>query len=210
MTQGSEASANEARLIAARISRIMPYLVVLAIAGYLYFLAGKIDFVAPGGRIGPNFWPKTILGMAMVTCVYEIAKNLFFGRNDHDLEGVLSSVLKTVPAEAGTAAAAPAEAEAAAEEEKKYPHLLWSGIALTVAYVALIDRLGFFLCTLIYLAAFMWIGRYRRAGVVLATSLIGSLVFMYVFMKVVYVSLPLGVEPFSQVSFLLMRLMGIR
>ena len=30
------------------------------------------------------------------------------------------------------------------------------------------------------------------------------------FMKVVYVSLPLGVEPFSQVTFLLMRLMGIR
>jgi hypothetical protein len=29
-------------------------------------------------------------------------------------------------------------------------------------------------------------------------------------MKIVYVSLPLGVDPFSQVSFLLMRLMGIR
>ena len=45
---------------------------------------------------------------------------------------------------------------------------------------------------------------------VLATSLVGSLLFMFMFMKVVYVSLPLGHEPFSQVSFLLMRLMGIR
>jgi hypothetical protein len=29
-------------------------------------------------------------------------------------------------------------------------------------------------------------------------------------MKVVYVSLPLGIEPFAQVSFALMRLMGIK
>ncbi len=210
MTAGSDPSRNEARLIAARISRIMPYLVVLAIASYLYFLAGRIDFVAPGGRIGPNFWPKTILTLAIVTCIYEIAKNLFFGRTKHDLEGVLSSVLKTVPMEVPAGAEAPPEAETAAPEERTYPHLLWTGIALTIAYVVLIDKLGFFLCTLFYLAAFMWVGRYRRIGVVLATSLIGSLVFMYVFMKVVYVSLPLGVEPFAQVTFLLMRLMGIR
>ena len=39
----------------------------------------KIDFVAPGGRIGPDVWPKAILGLAMVTCVYEIVKNLLFG-----------------------------------------------------------------------------------------------------------------------------------
>ncbi len=41
-------------------------------------------------------------------------------------------------------------------------------------------------------------------------SVIGSLAFMFMFMKVVYVSLPLGVEPFAQVSFLLMRVMGIK
>jgi putative tricarboxylic transport membrane protein len=33
---------------------------------------------------------------------------------------------------------------------------------------------------------------------------------MFMFMKVVYVSLPLGIEPFAQVSFALMRLMGIK
>ncbi len=98
----------------------------------------------------------------------------------------------------------------AAAQEKTYPHLLWIGIAMTVAYAVLIDKLGFFLCTLIYLVAFMWIGRYRRIGVILVTSLIGSLAFMFMFMKIVYVSLPLGVDPFSQLSFLLMRLMAIK
>ena len=113
---------------------------------------------------------------------------------------LLASVQKDVPMELPIAAA----------EEKTYPHLLWIGIVMTVAYAVLIDKLGFFLCTFIYLAAFMWIGRYRRSGIILITSLVGSLAFMFMFMKIVYVSLPLGVDPFSQVSFLLMRLMGIK
>jgi hypothetical protein len=191
--------------MAVRMRRIVPYLVVFLIAGYLYFLTGRIDFVAPGGRVGPILWPKTILALALLTCVYEILKNLFSGNAGHDLEGVLGSVLKEVPPEAQ-----PDAAPAQTEEERTYPHLLWIGIAMTVAYVLLIDKLGFFLCTLGYLAAFMWVGRYRRAGVILATSLVGSLAFMFMFMKVVYVLLPLGVEPFAQVSFFLMRIMGIK
>jgi putative tricarboxylic transport membrane protein len=88
--------------------------------------------------------------------------------------------------------------------------LIVSGIVLTVLYVLVIERLGFFLTTFLYLAAFTWIGRYRRPVIVLVSSLVGSLFFMFMFMKVVYVSLPLGQGPFSQVTFLLMRLMGIR
>ena len=178
----------------------LPYVIVLAIAGFLYYRATQIDFVAPGGRIGPDVWPKAILVLAIIACIYEIAKNLLFGKWVRDMTGVLGSVLKDIPMDAvseepGTAS---------------YPHLLWTGIALTVLYVVLIEMLGFFLCTAIYLALFMWVGRYRRVGVIAATSVIGALAFMFMFMKVVYVSLPLGVEPFAQVSFLLMRVMGIR
>ncbi|MBI5911983.1 MAG: tripartite tricarboxylate transporter TctB family protein [Betaproteobacteria bacterium] len=183
------------------LRRNAPYLAVFAIAAYLYFLTREIDFAAPGGRIGPDFWPKAILLLAMAACAYEIAKNLLFGKTARELAGVLQSIV----------AEAPVETSAVPEEEQRtYPHLLLIGIAMTVAYVLLIERLGFFLCTFIYLAGFTLVGRYRRIGVVLASSLIGSLVFMFVFMKIVYVSLPLGQAPFSEVSFFLMRLMGIR
>jgi hypothetical protein len=91
--------------MAVRMHKILPYVIVLAIVSYLYFLAAKINFVAPGGRIGPDFWPKLILAMAMVTCVYEIVKNLFFGKSDRDLEGVLASVLKDAPIELPAAGA---------------------------------------------------------------------------------------------------------
>jgi putative tricarboxylic transport membrane protein len=72
------------------------------------------------------------------------------------------------------------------------------------------NTLGFFLDTFIYMTAFMLIGRYRRIWIAVIVSLIGSLIFMYVFMKIVYVSLPIGSPPFSEVSILLMQWMGIR
>jgi putative tricarboxylic transport membrane protein len=80
---------------------------------------------------------------------------------------------------------------------------------ITALYVPGMDYLGFFLATVAYLAAFMAVGRYRRWGVVAATSVLGSLAFVYVFMKVVYVSLPLGVGPFRDVSTALMSVLGI-
>jgi len=188
---------------------VVPYVVVLAIVVSLFVIASRIEFTAPGGRIGPNFWPKAILILAMVTCAYEIVKRLFFAKGDEaDLEGVLGSVLKATPAAQEEREAA--ASESAADETALYPRLLWAGIALTVAYLFAVEKLGFFLCTALYLGIFMWTGRYRRIGVIVATSLIGALAFVFVFMKIVYVSLPLGVEPFAQVSYLLMKLLAIR
>lgn len=186
-------------IMLSRLRKAMPYFIVLAITGALLVMANRIDFVAPGGRIGPDFWPKVILGLATITCVYEILKTLFWDQ-DGEVGGVLESIIEETPG-GGAVETVP---------ERRFPRLILGGIALTVAYVLLIERVGFFLCTFIYLAAFAWIGRYRRPFVVLASSLIGSLLFMFVFMKVVYVSLPLGQEPFSYVTFMLMRLMGIR
>jgi putative tricarboxylic transport membrane protein len=61
-----------------------------------------------------------------------------------------------------------------------------------------------------YVAAFIALGGYRRWGVVAAVSVIGTVLLLFFFMKVVYVSLPLGQEPFLQVTLLLMKIMGIR
>lgn len=183
-----------------RLRRTLPYVIVLAVTGVLFVFANRITFVAPGGRIGPDVWPKAILALAMLTCAFQIVKTFFFDEAGEQVPGVLESIIEEAPPDEVTETA----------PEARYPHLIVGGIALTVAYVLLIERLGFFLCTFAYLAAFAWIGRYRRPLVVLVSSLIGSLLFMFVFMKVVYVSLPLGQEPFSQVTFLLMRLMGIR
>jgi putative tricarboxylic transport membrane protein len=185
-----------------RLRRALPYAIVLVLTAALFVLARRIEFAAPGGRIGPDFWPKAILGLAMLTCAYQIVKTLFFDAIGGEVGGVLGTIVdQAADRDAG---------DARDEPPATYPRLIVAGIALTVAYVLLIEHLGFFLCTFAYLAAFTWIGRYRRPLVVLASSALGGLAFMFTFMKVVYVSLPLGQEPFSQVTFALMRLMGIR
>lgn len=183
-----------------RIRKALPYALLLAGAGYFYYLATGFDFVAPGGRIGPDFWPKAVLGLLIASCAYELVKIVFFERSPADLSGVLQDILQ----------AAPAEETQAGEEAGPFPNLLAAGIVLTVAYVFLIDKLGFFLCTFLYLSAFMYVGRYRRLGVIVATGFLGSLAFVFIFMKVVYVSLPLGEAPFASVSLLLLHLLGIK
>ena len=181
-----------------RLKKQIPYVIVLLISAYLYYRATQFDFVAPHERIGPDAWPKAMLILMMVTCAYEIIKKLFFAKGEDEVAGVLESIIE----------------EASVDEPqappRSYPKLLLAGACMTVAYPALIDTLGFFICTVLFLAGFTWVGGYRRPSVMLAVSLVGGLVFMFVFMKVVYVSLPLGVGPFGQVSVQLMQLMGIR
>jgi putative tricarboxylic transport membrane protein len=95
-----------------------------------------------------------------------------------------------------------------AEGERDW-RLLAGGIGLTILYVPGIAYLGFFLATALFLAAFMWVGRFRRPKIVAAASVLGSLTFVFVFMKVVYVSLPLGVGPFRTLSAWIMAALGI-
>lgn len=183
----------------ARLRAQIPYVIVFLLAGFLYYRATRIEFVAPGGRIGPDVWPRAILGLAMLTAVYEVIKNLIFYKGRHEIDGVLESIAEVTPVEP------PEQAPA-----RSYSWPLVAGAGMTIAYAALIQTLGFYLSTVLFLAGFTWVGRYRRIGVILASSVLGGLVFMFIFMKVVYVSLPLGVGPFEQLSILLMRLMGIR
>jgi putative tricarboxylic transport membrane protein len=189
-----------------KAKRIAPYVVVLLISIYLYYIAGQFEFMARAGHLGPDFWPKTVLVLMIVACIYEIVKQLFSktgGNTGGVLEEIIEESSQEHPEAAGT------RRETLTAEETTYPHLLVIGIGLTLAYVLLLDILGFFLCTLLFLALFMYVGRYRRLGVVAATSLVGSLVFMFVFMKIVYVSLPIGKGPFSTVSLFLMKVMGV-
>lgn len=187
-----------------RLKAQVPYVAVLLISGYLFYRSTQFGFDAPGGRIGPDVWPKAILGLAMLTCVYEIVKNLLLSGGRYEIPGVLESIVEEAPAEQ-----TPVD-DAQSPPRRAFPHLLIFGAVMTVAYALLVDKLGFFLCTALFLAGFTWVGRYRRPGVIVATSLIGSFVFMFTFMKIVYVSLPLGIGSFEQVSILLMKLMGIR
>jgi len=177
---------------------IAPYAAILVINIFLYYEALQI---APASetRLGAGFWPKTILLLAIATCVWEIARKV----------GV--RVVRSHRNRRGRDDAALIPRERPAEDAPEIGRLVpWMGIALTAAYVFTFPWLGYFLATFLYVTAFVYLGNYRRVWVSAGIGLIASLGFMFLFMRIVYVSLPIGIGPFGQLSALLMRAMGIK
>ena len=180
----------------------LPYALVGGFASYLYYAATRIDFHRRADTLGPDVWPKLVLGLMIAVCLYEIVRVVLSPRR----RGVATGVLQEI-AEESVAKHGGGESLALGPRS---PLTLLGGIALTAFYVWIIQRLGFVLATAPYLVAFIALGGYRRWAVNAAVSVIGTLAMMFFFMKVVYVSLPIGQEPFAQVTLALMRLMGIR
>ena len=143
-----------------------------------------------------------ILGLVIATCLYEIVKRLAFRQQGEGIGGMLEEMVEESAREHGDAGAA--------APQERHPWLLAAGMALAALYVYSLQALGFVSATVPYLVAFIALGGYRRWGIIVAVSVVGTLAMMFFFMKVVYVSLPIGHEPFAQVMLLLMKLMGIR
>jgi uncharacterized protein with PQ loop repeat len=179
-------------MVAEKAKRIIPYVIIVLVSLYFYYLAGQFRFSAKAGNLGPDFWPKLLLGLTMAACLYEIVKMALF--------------LKFAPPKE----AAEEQSAKAQTKKKTYPGLLVIGIAMTVAYAYFVTTLGFILCTFLYFALFMIVGRYRKIWAILANSVAGTLVLVVIFMKIVYVSLPLGQEPFSGVTFFVLGILGIK
>lgn len=186
-------------MIVERLKRALPYGAGLAAGFYLFHVANRIEYFAPPGRIGPDAWPKIVVSLLIVASVYGIVRALMRPAAHNPAEESLVEAPLEDP-----------HVTAPAEPEKAYPGLLLLGVLATLAYVALVPTLGFFLATSSYLIAFMVIGRYRNWLVIFLTGILGALLMMFFFMRVVYISLPIGTEPFSAVTLFLMRVMGIK
>lgn len=174
-----------------RISAWLPYAVMLAAAVFFWFAADQIKYAGRPGALGPDFWPKAALLLIGVTCVYEIGKVLLLG-SAADARGL--------------AGALDAEEEEGEDEGPRHTGLLVAGSALTIAYGLLIPWIGFPLATFAYLAAFMYVGRYRAHAVIWLSAALGTTVFCTLFLKVVYVSLPRGAPPFDGITDLIVNL----
>ena len=176
------------------LARSVPFVAIMGAAVFFYYLADHLDFDPMPGRAGPDLWPKIVLGLMILTCAIGIAKTFLTRSSDG------ANLLKILAPQAG---------EDEEERGRSWPHLALLGCALFIGYVLVLDRVGFPISTALLLAAFLWVGRYRNVPVILLSSLVGSLGFFFVFRKLVYVSLPLGKEPFLTVSVWLMKLMGM-
>jgi putative tricarboxylic transport membrane protein len=174
-----------------------PYTVLLLVAIYFFHHALGIS-VTQANQLGPGFWPEAALVLLMLTCsvaiLDQIRKLLWPQTNGGE---------KTVGANSFSAEKQGGLAQIA----KIYP---WIAISLTMAYVYLFPRIGYFLATSLFVTAAIYLGNYRRIWVAGFLGIGASVVFMFVFMKIVYVSLPIGTGPFADISTFVMAALGIR
>jgi putative tricarboxylic transport membrane protein len=198
-----------------RLRRAVPYLVLL---GFSIFLLWSLSGVsAPGGEpgaLGPAFWPRAILIVMMLLCAYEILKRLagakdqFTGFIARQEEAARRG--EEVGSVATLMASAPSADVGTEQNEPLFLGKLLPGISLIALYAMGIQTVGFFLSSTVFLSAFAAIGGARHRLWNPVVSVIGSLLFFFVFTKIAYISLPLGTGIFKEISLALMQIMGVK
>jgi putative tricarboxylic transport membrane protein len=182
---------SEVRGTATGVERVVPYALVFAVAAFLLYRAGHFEFTAAADQIGPDSWPKLILYMIMATSAFEGIRRLVTGRSGQSGPSVVPVT------------------ESPFERERADMRVVLTAVAASLVYLALFEIVGFFCDTVVFILALVWIGRFRRFWTALAISIVATLLFMLVFMRVIFVALPLGIGPFEWLSTSLMRLLGV-
>jgi len=186
-----------------RLRLCLPHFVMLLVAIALYAAAMQIDTSATQGgrRIGPDFWPKAVILFMGALALYEVIKRAILG-SDFKATGLTDKLTENPAGDATTETAGEAT-------EIEHPRLLLLGAVLILGYVAVVDWLGFFVTTALFLFGFSHVGGFRRIGWNALISLAGSLVMVLLFMRIAYISLPLGAGPFRSLSIALMSAIGV-
>lgn len=176
-----------------RLAACLPYLIWLVVAAILWMLTTRISFDARPGQIGPTFWPRVAIGLMAISALVEIGRQLLSPMPGKEISGIGEALEGS---------------HDDGDDAPRQPHLLMIGVGLTLAFALLVSTLGFVLSTFLYLVAFMYAGLYRNHVMIWTTSALGTLLFAFVFLKVVYVSLPRGTAPFDTVTQLVLSLLG--
>jgi putative tricarboxylic transport membrane protein len=159
-------------------------LLFFAALALLLVLNAEGHFRSAAGELGPNFWPQVWLGALLVLSALDFLAELRKAR---------------APAPAATAQARPHE----------NLRLVVVGTLAIAGYALAMTLIGFALATAIFLAAFAALGGYRNMPVLLAVAVLSTIALLYLFVVVVYISLPLGAGPFVEMNVGLYRLLGI-
>src|SRR5262245_17210554 len=173
------------------VRAILPYVVGLAIAVALFTITGHLDYTPRAGQLGPDTWPRLVIGLMALTCLFEIVRAV---RGKNEARGV---------------SAALEEAGQEDNEEPRFPLLLAGGIVRVVVYAVLVPLLGFLLATFLFIAAFMYVGRYRNHLAAWATSAAITVLIGTLFLRIAYVSLPRGVPPFDRITDVFFLIPGV-
>jgi putative tricarboxylic transport membrane protein len=158
------------------VTRVAAPLVGLVLAAALFVASRGLDAVAREGQLGPGFWPRLVL------------------------LGLGAACLLNAVGEWRTAGRAAEEAPEPIDGAR-----LAVAIALIVLYVLVLPWAGFALTTVAFIAGFMTLAGARSPLLIGANALLGTVVLLYGFVRLVYLPLPKGDGVFEAVTLLVYR-----
>ena len=133
------------------LRRAVPYAAVMVVGAYLYWLALQFEFPSVPGRLGPDAWPKMVLGLLLLTCLVGLVNS--FRRADAPMDsGAAGEGRPVLPGDI-------------ADEEDAGPSrygLVAMGFALFLVYPVALEYLGFPIATFLLMALFMLVGQWRN------------------------------------------------
>jgi putative tricarboxylic transport membrane protein len=156
-------------------------LVGLGLALVLLAATRGLDAVARAGQLGPGFWPRLVLVGLAVACLLKAVGEWRTGRGP----------------------------DATAAREAIDAGRLALGIALIVLYVLVTPWTGFAMATVAFVAAFMTLAGARSPLSIAAHALLGTVILLYAFVRVVYLPLPKGEGAFETLTLLVYRVLRI-
>lgn len=152
-----------------------------------------LDHVARSGQLGPGFWPRFVLAALGLTC---LVKGIAEWRHQRAADPL-----------------GPAMVDVRALETEQLPELsrrtLATAIGLIVLYVLATPVVGFALATAGFIATFMYLCGARSVTALAANAVAGTVVLLYLFVKLVYLPLPKGEGLFEAATLALYRALGI-
>jgi hypothetical protein len=166
----------------ASLRRVAAPLLGLVLAAGLFLHAAGLDAVAGPGQLGPGFWPRLTLAGLGLACLVKLVQ-----------------AWRADPARAGSDAPASLVA----------PRRLALAIAAVLGYVAVLPLAGFPLATAGFVVAFMALGGARSPMGIAASAVAGTVLLLYVFVKLVYLPLPKGDGLFETLTVALYRALRI-
>lgn len=183
-----------------KLQYLLPHAALTLIAAILlWFAQGIHSDAVDAHRISPGFWPKTILWLWLLLAAGEFINRVIkLTRVRFGEKTTQSELLRELSSD---------------EQDEHKPGSLWRaviGLAIIVSYSIFVSWVGFPVATTLFLFAFAWLGGYRRLWPLIAISIVGTTALILIFMKVAYISLPLGISVFKDLSILILKLFGIQ
>lgn len=191
---------------------------------YLLYVLEQIPRIQPAGQLSVLVWPRFMLialivisvGNAIrtaVTCVREkrCPPEGVSSLLDKELDGVKGfGVLEGFIEEEIKEASAVKEEASPDEVKLKRNFKVVIGITLiSCLYIYLMNLMGFAIANALFMVSFLLFTRERKPLRLVLLPLISTVIFLYLFGKVVYISLPLGKGVFNAFTIGLYRVLRI-